>query len=1562
MITWAVVICLITGCGAFGGNTNNSTPSGGDPTEAAESAGSGEETDSTAAAATGERAEEAESVTAEEKGRADSGEAASRTAVSGEGFVLADQTLAGWHIVVDQTLTGASMKNVSVDLGYTSLETSEFVKEASEGCIFCAVKLTIEKNGGTELIEWEKMILSDSEGNQYHRIDDEFIADLGMKHMSGGDLNFGTNEGWIVYEIPEEAEGLTLSYAFEEETFTCSLDAAGEAGVTAAADAESASRTKTAEAGGDHEAGSLLTETDIFARQKSTDEALQAELQKAGDFMDPTVIVDPYEASPLTAVVIFRTEKETGGSITVKGKEAVNDITGTFAPASEHIVPVYGLYNGETTQVELKLDDGQTNTLEITAEKQNLEFGEFKAQMIDEKSYDYSKLIFIYPFGGTIYAVDSAGDIRWCYSGGGSMGVHPLKNGHLMVPSAPVLKATYYKEGLQEIDFCGKIYKQDAVPGGQHHDFQELPNGNLLVAGDAPDLSSIEDHVLEIDRETGEVVWSLDMKNLLPRATGQSASMDTDGSEELDWCHNNSIWYDEKTDRVLLSARHLDAIIAVNKSDQTLAWILGDPAGWENVDPDLFFTPEGDDFEWQYAQHQVTMLDNGDIMLFDNGTAKVKRIDGGNRVSGKDVYSRAVVYRIDTENMTVRQIYQYGKERGADWYADWVSGVESQDGTADNLWITAGSHLYSPEEERSDYYPRDMMTPGLVKSTIIDQVVDGKLIYELVISGDTYLSLSFRSSRISLYGEDCAQNIEALPEYLGGLGVTEPERTEPAETPVRTLEAQEWSFVLDAVKLTVNGTYSSAKKADEIAADYLVLSDGKESRYYPVTQYKTESEDGNAASVSVSGWLSRGALEGSCSIWMMLDGVLYDSGYTVGSSPAADAAAADAGQAGTKGKSEEQLAREAEHKTEEPVGEPAEMQKGQQIGYYGKIVDAVLDPDDLVLISENDASSAELQTDITVEESMAAGSLRTDQMVQAELDSGNYTFEEPLVINDPYQNAPLSGLILFTTEEECGIRVTVKGKTEAADVAGELQPARQHRVPVIGLYPGTENTVTLEKLGEDGSVTESKTLKIQTDALPDALKDVVQVKKASGDSAYNLTVVYGQMSNIPFAYDCNGDVRWYINRKVGASGLYMLSNGRMIMQDNTGYTPNLAKPHTTNLYELDCLGRYYRMYYLANGCHHEVIEKEPGGNLLTLSNSLENHFEDEIVELDRETGRIVNELELIDIFGDTYTNLIDWAHINTVSWQKEEDTILISCRNLHSVMKIGWTDHELKWILGNPEFWKGTPFEEYVLEPQGDFLWQYQQHSAYQLSADLDGDPGTVEISLFDNHSDGYRKVPFYDQEEGSYLMVFSVDEKAGTVSCLKRLEVIRSVITSNTIYDEASGHIFGMCGYVAAEDNEGRCGMVYEFDYETGEILNQYSVLRRFYRASPLALNYDDMAAEMDVEENYIKGTLKKAVKTQETVEVPEKTLTEEEVSVKLIGRTLYVQALDHTVSQVIFRGSSGTYVYDEASIPQYEKGFEEMSVSVPIPLAGLEADTYQIICVYKDQPGLAGGSFTVR
>lgn len=389
------------------------------------------------------------------------------------------------------------------------------------------------------------------------------------------------------------------------------------------------------------------------------------------------------------------------------------------------------------------------------------------------------------------------------------------------------------------------------------------------------------------------------------------------------------------------------------------------------------------------------------------------------------------------------------------------------------------------------------------------------------------------------------------------------------------------------------------------------------------------------------------------------------------------------------------------------------MDTSTSYGYYEQEVSLNLEDVENVNVLESDEAALDYDSEILLEESLIAQTKTIDEEIQMELESGSYTWETPLVLNNPFKVAPLTGMILFETEQPCRVRVTVKGKEEAYDLTGEIEEETMHRIPVVGLYPSYDNRILLELLNETGETVEQQEIIMTTSGLPEALEDAVMVEESSGESAYGLTMVYGQKTRYPYAFDGAGDIRWYLEKQTGDSGLFALSNQRFIMQDNTGYTPSILKPQATSLLEMDYLGRCYAEYYVANGTHHEVIEKEPGGNLLVLSSSLEGHVEDLILELDRKTGEVVNALNLEEIFGETYVNKIDWAHLNTVSYQKEDDTILISPRNLHSAMKINWTTHQLEWILGDPEFWNGTDFEEYVLSPEGEFYWHYQQHAVY---------------------------------------------------------------------------------------------------------------------------------------------------------------------------------------------------------------------------------------------------------
>lgn len=593
------------------------------------------------------------------------------------------------------------------------------------------------------------------------------------------------------------------------------------------------------------------------------------------------------------------------------------------------------------------------------------------------------------------------------------------------------------------------------------------------------------------------------------------------------------------------------------------------------------------------------------------------------------------------------------------------------------------------------------------------------------------------------------------------------------------------------------------------------------------------------------------------------------------------------------------------------------------------------------------AVDAVASADMDRKEYLPVISQKRDEEIEEKLKSGDNTWDKPLVVLNPYGNSPLTAYVLFTTKESCAVHVTVKGKTKVTDISGEVKKEKYHRVPVVGLYAGKKNKVVISCVDDAGKKIRSQTISIQTEALPEKLRDAVKVEKTSGTSAYGLTMISGQTTKYPFAYDVNGEIRWYISMTTGSYGVFPLSNKRLIYQTDEALTPTEEKPHTTQMYEMDYLGRAYQLYYVKNGIHHEVIEKTPGGNLLVLTSSIEGHTEDVVAELDRQTGEIVKSLDMREIFDDTYQNKVDWVHLNTVSYQEEDNSILLSPRNLHSAVKVDWQTNEIKWILTNPEMFKGTEQEDKVLEPVGDFIWHFQQHSVYEIPSDLDGNPDTRHIMLYDNHWQTKRKVDFFDGKEQSYVTVYTVNEKENTVRQEKLFPGVRSIITSNCTYDADSNHIFSFGGYLHPFVEEQK-GMIYEFDYSSREVENQYSTKYYFYRGYEMEIDWNDLAEPLVLGENYVKGTLQAPIETKEA-DVPSERVGEDVVSFSLTESVLYMKTSDHAITKIRFVGQKGSYVMDYSSAGKGMKSKSNQNYAIAIPLSGLAEDNYVLVVNYE-------------
>lgn len=131
----------------------------------------------------------------------------------------------GWKISVLDSKVNDSLENISTSVGYGGgTSTSKVTKKPAEGKTFLLVKLLAEKEEGTAVINWNNLKVMDSSGKFYSRMEDNFLEDEGFKRMRGTSLNFGTNEGWIAFEVDKGDKDLYLKYSSADGSISTKLN------------------------------------------------------------------------------------------------------------------------------------------------------------------------------------------------------------------------------------------------------------------------------------------------------------------------------------------------------------------------------------------------------------------------------------------------------------------------------------------------------------------------------------------------------------------------------------------------------------------------------------------------------------------------------------------------------------------------------------------------------------------------------------------------------------------------------------------------------------------------------------------------------------------------------------------------------------------------------------------------------------------------------------------------------------------------------------------------------------------------------------------------------------------------------------------------------------------------------------------------------------------------------------------------------------------------------------------------------------------------------------------
>ncbi|WP_317855635.1 aryl-sulfate sulfotransferase [Chakrabartyella piscis] len=375
---------------------------------------------------------------------------------------------------------------------------------------------------------------------------------------------------------------------------------------------------------------------------------------------NPYIIVNPYEIAPQSALIVFETEEAVSVITSIQGKTPETTITHTNKDATTyHEIPLIGLYEGENV-VEVLLSNGESYLYSITT--QDIPTGYMSEDTIDVLASDVSQLsdgLYVLKNTGRTL-LDVNGDVRGYFTIGlATSGCDEVtKDGHLFVS---IDEYTNYS-AILELDYMGQVYREIYTNDmNTHHEGYLIDDSTLLLG------------TSYIDLDTYEVTYYNPAFEDIFNYAGGSVEVRSYG--DMDALHLNTIEYGGDG-YILVSLRNQHAVAKLSYPELEVQWVLSvyDNAymGWE----DVYLTPIGDDFEWFYSQHDVSLVrenEDGtmDITIFDNGVHR--GLDIYADYPDDELYSRMVCYRVDEENMTVEQIWDYGEELG-NQYLGFVHG------------------------------------------------------------------------------------------------------------------------------------------------------------------------------------------------------------------------------------------------------------------------------------------------------------------------------------------------------------------------------------------------------------------------------------------------------------------------------------------------------------------------------------------------------------------------------------------------------------------------------------------------------------------------------------------------------------------------------------------------------------------------------------------------------------------------------------------------------------------------------------------------------------------------
>ena len=428
---------------------------------------------------------------------------------------------------------------------------------------------------------------------------------------------------------------------------------------------------------------------DVQDRLAQTIEGIKS-LDVAWTASNPLAVLNPYGTGSNSLYLYFETDLDTRVTYTIHVDDpAIADHTATAKNwaegsedtvyATEHEFQIVGLVPGRTNEVTLTIEGSfgiERQRVSFTVDMPDTKSGYAvqlpvtEGESTAELSDGLFAMVRTNGYLGYGFFFDNDGIMRYelVTEGLGLDRILYYGNDIVVCSSA---------DSIARIDGLGRV-KTVCNLGSYvlHHDINYCGDNSLVALVERAGAETVEDVVIEVNLDTGEVTELLDfttfMDDYVQAYTHVIGATDTFfwQAGECDWIHLNTVDYRAEDDALIVSSRETSTIMKVSNvhTSPQIDYFIGNESFWAGTPYEAYSLTKLGDFKYQYGQHSVELDGEGPtegtyyLLMYDNNYWALSTRSGYSPdLTDTDVST-------DLYNGTASYVYRYLVDENAGTY------------------------------------------------------------------------------------------------------------------------------------------------------------------------------------------------------------------------------------------------------------------------------------------------------------------------------------------------------------------------------------------------------------------------------------------------------------------------------------------------------------------------------------------------------------------------------------------------------------------------------------------------------------------------------------------------------------------------------------------------------------------------------------------------------------------------------------------------------------------------------------------------------------------------------